>query len=126
MRALSITHIGKETNLLDEIQAGLIGDEEQVLTEYVDPQVDAFTSLVLPLVREIPLARLAAETGLNPRTIKRIRAKAVEPSPASRRQLTRAAASYAREQLERLNAAGKRVRDDLAACGAYLELSRGT
>jgi hypothetical protein len=34
LRALSVTYVGKEANVLDEIAAGLIHDEAAVLIEY--------------------------------------------------------------------------------------------
>ncbi len=120
VQARSITHIGKEANLLDEIQAGLIGDDEQVLTEYHDQQLDPFVCLVLPIVRDLPLAQLTRETGLDPATIKRIRSRTVQPSTTSRELLTRYAGTYAREQLAHLLPAHKPDRDDLTACARYL------
>jgi hypothetical protein len=94
----------KESNLLDEIQAGLIGDEELVLTEYRDEKLDPFVVAVLPVLREIPLGRLVAETGLHPSTIKRIRSGAVRASEMSRELLTRAAGMHARQRLAWLTA----------------------
>jgi hypothetical protein len=120
VQALSITHIGKETNLLDEVQAGLISDEEQVLTEYVDQQLEVFATIVLPVLCEMPIAVAARASHLNPRTIKRIRAQAIEPSSESRRRLLRAAATFARGQREGLEPQRGRDRDDLTACAKYL------
>jgi hypothetical protein len=124
VQARSITHIGKETNLLDELQAGLIGDEEQVVTEYVDQRLDSFVSLVIPIVCEMPILRAATLADVSPRTIDRIRAGANQTSAATRRLLTDAAAAYARERLERLIPEGKRERDAVEACARYLDVRR--
>ena len=118
VQALSLTHIGKEANLLDEIQAGLIGDEKEVLSEYVDLRRDPFV-LVRRILAELPVARVARDTGLDPSTVKRIRSGHVQPSPHSRAMLTRYAVTYAREHLARVRSEVGRL-DDLAACASYL------
>ena len=43
-----IRYIGKETNLLDEVLAGVRHDPEEVLSEYEDTRRDPWTSLVAP------------------------------------------------------------------------------
>jgi transposase len=37
---LSLTHVGKESNLLEEVEAGLVHDPDEVYTEYVDVRRD--------------------------------------------------------------------------------------
>ncbi len=120
VEALTIAHIGKESNLLDEIQAGLIGDQDEVLTEYVDTRRDPWNRLLPPILVELPVARLVRETGLDATTIKRIRRGKVQPSPRSRTLLLRSASTHAREELGRL-AEEKPERDDLIACSRYLQ-----
>ena len=48
LRACLIRYIGKETNLLDEVLAGVRHDPEEVLSEYEDTRRDPWTSLVAP------------------------------------------------------------------------------
>jgi len=122
IRALSITHIGKETSLLDEIQAGLIGDEEDVLTEYIDLNRDPFARYIIPILHEIPAAQIACDTGLNLTTVKRIRSRRVQPSPPSRALLTCYVGDHARQRLAQLAVDQLVERDDLRACAQYLAL----
>jgi hypothetical protein len=53
-----ITLIGKESNSLEEVQAGLVHDEENIYTTYDDPSRDYWQTTVLPVVRQAPLAML--------------------------------------------------------------------
>jgi hypothetical protein len=48
--ASRIHHIGKEANHLEDVEAGLIGDLAEVLTEYVDPDEDPIRTIVLPVL----------------------------------------------------------------------------
>jgi hypothetical protein len=97
VQALEIAHVGKEANLLAEISAGLIGDEEDALITYLDPRCDTFNA-VRAVLAKIPASRLAHDTGLDKTTVKRIRSGRVQPSTRSRQLLTAAATAHAREQ----------------------------
>ncbi len=48
---VSLVHyIGKEANRLEDVEAGLVGDLDEVLTEYIDPAQDMIRTLVLPVL----------------------------------------------------------------------------
>jgi hypothetical protein len=115
-----IHHIGKESNKLEDREAGLVHDPAEVLNEYPNPAHDDFRTLVVPVLREPPAAGVKRETGLSERTIRRARKGDAAPHPSTRAKLTMCAARYARR---RLRAAGIKppATDDLAALAAYLQ-----
>jgi hypothetical protein len=98
VHTLEITHIGKEANLLDEIQAGLIGDEHEVLTEYRAVNDDTWLSIELPALQRVPALRLIAISGVPGRTVQYARAGR-RPRAQHLTALRNAAASIAREEL---------------------------
>ena len=53
-----IVPIGKESNRLEEVEAGLVHDEHSVYTEYPDPRRDEWQTRILPMLKKIPLAKL--------------------------------------------------------------------
>ena len=71
-----ITPIGKESNSLEEVQAGLIHDEQNVYTEYQDTRRDVWHAKLLPAIKRVPLATLvnACEGKISRRAIIDIRA----------------------------------------------------
>ncbi|MDP9370918.1 MAG: helix-turn-helix domain-containing protein [Chloroflexota bacterium] len=97
--ALSITHVGKESNRLEDVQAGLVHDPEKVYTEYTDPRRNPWQTLVLPVLQRMTRVELAARTGLSRSALTAIRSGRAIPRAKTRDKLTRAAAEYAREQL---------------------------
>jgi hypothetical protein len=46
-----IRYIGKESNLLEDVEAGLIHSAHGVYTEYTDPRRDEWTVKVLPALK---------------------------------------------------------------------------
>jgi hypothetical protein len=122
IRAGRVVAIGKETNLLDEVQAGLIGDDKQTLTEYQDLRHDTWTEIEWPALRLLPDRSLAKESGLPLRTVQYARGGR-KPRPAHRHALTHAAAKLAREELR---ASGTiPAGTDLACLTDYIEYRRG-
>ncbi len=121
--ALRLVYVGKESNRLEEVQHGLIQDEDEVMTEYADPTNDPLVLFVLPVLRDMPLKMLAQLSELNPSTLKRIRAGKSRPHARSRDQLRALAVQYARTQL---TSAGIALpREGLATLHQYLAWSRG-
>ena len=53
-----LTNIGKESNSLEEVQAGIEHEEADVYTEYRDPQRSHWNTMVLPAVKKAPLVTL--------------------------------------------------------------------
>jgi hypothetical protein len=101
IEATGVVYIGKESNKLEETEDGLIHDLDEVLNEYHDARGDVFTTLVLPVLRTMPLRVIVAESGLNPSTAKRIRAGGQRPHPRNLATLSQVAARYARAELAR-------------------------
>ena len=48
----------KESNSLEEVQAGLVHDEQNVYTVYDDPRGNHWQTKILPAVKQVPLATL--------------------------------------------------------------------
>ena len=95
VRALSITHVGKEANLIEEVASGVVSDEEDVLVEYKKVSDEEWERVFLPALREMNVRETAAAAGVSPSTFTRIRAGA-RPHEATRDYLTRLAAQHAR------------------------------
>jgi hypothetical protein len=69
-----IKFVGKESNNLEDVEAGLIHSEREVYTEYCDPARDEWTVQHLPLLRSIPISVLMKKTGLSRRALNYLRA----------------------------------------------------
>lgn len=65
-----LSRIGKESNRLEEVRAGLVHGPEEVLAEYPDPDMDPWKTLVLPVLGAFALNTIAQLSGVNPRTIR--------------------------------------------------------
>ena len=63
VRVERIIYIGKESNRLEEIEAGVIHSPESVYTEYPDPSRDEWQTKILPLLKKIPVAALMRVSG---------------------------------------------------------------
>jgi hypothetical protein len=124
--AAYVTHVGKESNRLEEVNAGLVHDPEEVYTEYQDLAHghSPWQSLVMQVLKRMPRALLAKQVGLSERMIAAVRNGHALPRAAHQEAFMRAAGEYARAQLR---AAGTIApRDDLEACAAYLALQLAT
>ncbi len=58
VRVDRIIYIGKESNRLEEIEAGIIHSPESVYTEYPDPRRDEWESKTLPALQRLPVSAL--------------------------------------------------------------------
>ena len=58
-----IVYIGRESNRLEEIEAGVIHSPESVYTAYPDPHRDEWETKILPLLKKIPIAALMRVSG---------------------------------------------------------------
>jgi hypothetical protein len=88
--ALYRMHVGKESNRLEAVDAGLIHDPEEVYTEYVDPQHDPEWEALVTTLKRIPRSWLMHETGLDRSTITRLRNGHTCPTVSTREKLLRA------------------------------------
>jgi hypothetical protein len=114
VQAESIYYVGKESNFLEDVESGLLHDSDEVRARYFDPrEADPFTRYVIPILKYIPLAYLASETGKSERFIKSIRNCRKKPATQLQAQLTHLAAELAR------HISGITDDDDLRACMAF-------
>jgi hypothetical protein len=63
VRVERIVYIGKESNRLEEIEAGLVHSPESVYTEYPDPRREEWLTKVLPILEKLPVAVLMRLSG---------------------------------------------------------------
>jgi hypothetical protein len=118
LREGSRTYIGKEANRIEEVEMGLWQRLEDVMLEY-GQMLDPWTNYVVPVLRQIPLSVLTAETGLDRRTIQRLRNGHSKPHRPNEVALTRAAGAWARQHLTDQGLTAPR--SDLLACRAWLD-----
>jgi hypothetical protein len=122
VRLAELRLIGKEANLVEEVEAGLVHDPREVLNEYGDPARDPFDQFVRPVLRRLPKGALAEAAGIHPRKVAAIRNGHARPRPAHREALIRAAGRWAQE---RLRDRGLPVPvDPLDACRAWCAAGR--
>ena len=79
VRIDQIMYVGKESNSLEEVDAGLIHSPENVYTIYTDPRRDDWQTKIMPSLRKIPLPILVNMSGLSRRTLIDIRAGRSRP-----------------------------------------------
>jgi hypothetical protein len=115
---LSLMHVGKESNRLEEVEAGLVHDPGEVYTEYVDARHDTDWEKVVKVLKQMPRSRLMQETGLSRRALTALRNGHALPHAKSREALLRSVAAFACEELSHAGAVAPR--DVLTACMRYL------
>ncbi len=120
MRSISelTMYVGKESNWLEDVVAGIEHSPDEAWTEYRDAERDPWKTLVLPVLKLIPAQRLADETGLTISTVKAARKGHTSPHGRNRQALILAAARFACERLRELDIPAPT--DDLACCAAHL------
>jgi len=74
-----IKYIGKESNNLEEVEAGLEHSQQNVYTEYPDQQRDEWQAKIVPALRRIPLIKLETESGFSRRMLIKARSGKVRP-----------------------------------------------
>ena len=67
---LLVTFIGKESNHLEEAQAGIMGRDE-ILNEYPNPERDPWQQLVLPAIDLLGATNVSEVAGVDRRTVER-------------------------------------------------------
>jgi hypothetical protein len=82
-----IKYIGKESNSLEDVEAGLIHSAENVYTEYVDPRRDEWQTVILPVLKKMPLVDLVKLSRLARSTLIEIRAGRSRPHRKNRELL---------------------------------------
>ena len=76
-----IKYIAKESNNLEDVEAGLIHSEQSAYTEYPDPRRDEWQTNVIPALRNIALTILEEQTGLSRRMLIKARTGRARPHP---------------------------------------------
>jgi hypothetical protein len=66
--------IGKESNKLEEVGAGVVHDPQSVYTEYPDKRRDEWVTRTQPALKAMPLRELQKKSGLSRATLQAIRA----------------------------------------------------
>jgi hypothetical protein len=87
IRIDQIKYIGKESNSLEEVEAGLHHSAENVYTEYPDPRRDEWQMKIVPALKRIPLSRLMKLSGLSRRMLIKARSGKVRPHRRNREVL---------------------------------------
>lgn len=82
-----VQYIGKESNHLEAVDAGLIHSGESIYTEYVDKSRDEWQTKILPVLKLMPLSLLMRESGLSRRALLDIRAGRSRPHLRNRERL---------------------------------------
>jgi hypothetical protein len=83
-----IQYIGKESNQLEAVDAGLIHSDKNIYTEYVNKNRDEWQMKILPALKRLPLLLLISESGLSRRALLDIRAGRSRPHPVNQERLT--------------------------------------
>jgi hypothetical protein len=79
-----VRFIGKESNSLEDVDAGILHSADAVYTEYCDPTRDAWNTKILPVLRKLPLSSLTEKTGLSRRALTELRSGRCRPQPKNR------------------------------------------
>ena len=114
-----IIHIGKESNELEDIQAGTVHDPDEVLNEYV--REDVWREFVLPVLQAMTRAQLR-DAGLSGSSISRTRTGVFRGTARTRHRLTKVAGDFARAKLRDAGVVGPA--DPIDCCASLLQLQR--
>lgn len=117
LREGSRAYVGKESNRIEEVEMGLVHRLDDVLTQYGrlhDPWLS-----VVPVIRQMHLRTLVVETGLDRRTLQRLRNGHSVPHRRNEAAIAHVAGDWARQQLSKRGLTAPR--NDTLACRAWLE-----
>lgn len=88
VRIDQVKYIGKESNNLEEVEAGLHHSAENIYTEYPDPRRDEWQTKILPALKKIPLLLLVKLSAMSRSTLIEVRAGRSRPRRENRELLT--------------------------------------
>jgi len=83
-----IKYIGKESNSLEDVEAGVVHSAQSVYTEYSDPRRDEWQLVILPALKKLPLKVLVKMSGMSRRAIIDLRAGRSRPHRKNQELLT--------------------------------------
>ena len=98
----TLTYIGKEANSLDEVDAGLHHNIDDVLTQHDDPDKDFWTETVIPVMETFSLNEIAAASDVDRSTVSRTRNAKTRPHPDNESKLLNGLARLCTERLKDL------------------------
>ena len=84
-----IRFIGKESNLIEEVDAGLIHSGEDAYTEYIDPSRDEWERKIRPAMLKVSIPKLCKETGRSRRMLINARTGKSRPHPRNQALIAR-------------------------------------
>jgi hypothetical protein len=82
-----IRYIGKESNSLEDVEAGLIHSEHGVYTEYPDSRRDEWEVKILPALKRIPVPDILRECEMSRSALFEVLAGRSRPHRANREKL---------------------------------------
>jgi len=116
--ATRIVHVGKESNQLEELEAGTVHDGEEVLEQYISPRWDPWERLVRPTLRAFGAKVVAERSGMSLSAVKEQLAGRSWPHRRNEAKLRRVAGNLAADELDKVSV--EVPRDELDRCAAYL------
>ena len=90
VRIKEIKYIGKESNSLEEVGAGIVHSADNVYTEYPDRRRDEWETKVRPAMKKVFISVLETETGLVRRTLIDARTGRRRPHPENQKLIVAA------------------------------------
>lgn len=118
VREGSRAYVGKESNRIEEVEMGLLHQLSDEMQEYGKAR-DSWHSWVVPVFRAMTLRELVEGTGLDRRSIQRIRNGHSHPHHRNEVTLTWLAGEWVRKQFREHGLAAPR--SDVLACRGWLE-----
>jgi hypothetical protein len=96
LRIGDLMMIGKESNSLEEVEAGMVHDEDNVYTSYPDPKRSEWATKILPAIQRVDLTPLvkACRGRLSRRALIDIRAGRSTPHRKNQEFLASVAAKF--------------------------------
>ena len=83
-----IKYMGKESNLIEDVESGLVHSETDIYTEYVDPKRDEWETKIRPALKKVSLSKLVKLSGLSRRAIIDLRMGRSRPHRENQKLLT--------------------------------------
>lgn len=120
VRAAFPIHIGKESNAIEEVAAGLVAQRDEAFAEYEDLEALTFTNLVAPVLSAIGVREVARAAQVSPASVSYAIRGEKSPRPQRRSLLTSVAKRIARQRLEEVGR--KPSRDTLTLLSEFLDL----
>jgi hypothetical protein len=121
VRIQTITHIGKESNRLEDRQAGLLDGVDEFLNHYDDFYTSVFGPMVVPILRGLGVRETARRTGHSVGAVSAALSGRSRPRAAQLQRYVDAAETHARTGLAQT---GQDVPEGgpIAVMRAYLEM----